>query len=354
MIENFFKKTIESRTFSSLLIKLFLRLFSFIYFLIISLRKALYLLKIKKSSRAKKAVVISVGNITLGGAGKTPLTLMLAKICEEKGQVAILTRGYRSLSEHKKVPLRMDCHELNPPISAELIGDEPLIFLNHLKKSRIYIGKNRKKSLEMAEVSGADIILLDDGMQHIQVERDFNLVIIDPVTLSKKQHLFPRGFLREPLSALKRADLVIFLSKSLDPWDFLFLEKILKVYTDAPTVYMRMYIDTWVGGSIENEKVALFCAIAEPHSFIQSVALLAKEVVLKKELKDHGCFTPDQFVDFEKISIEKGAKKIVCTEKDRVKFPYNTKIPLIYPQMALKVEKGQQNWESLLAKIAVF
>ncbi|MCK5682015.1 tetraacyldisaccharide 4'-kinase [bacterium] len=153
---------------------------------------------------------ICIGNITTGGTGKTPMVAFLTRYFQENDlQVAILSRGYgRRHPETQKV-ITPESH--TDDLSTELIGDEALMLYNQLTNITLVLDGNRVRGAEkIVQDNRADIVLLDDGFQHRRLRRDFNLIMIDSQRVFGNQCLLPAGPLRETLSALKRADAVIF------------------------------------------------------------------------------------------------------------------------------------------------
>ncbi len=204
------------------------------------------LFKTKKLPRP----VISIGNITVGGTGKTPLVIKLAEGLRERGiPVAILSRGYRA----KKKAGSLVTDGQNLLLSPEEAGDEPFLLASLLKEVPVMIGKDRFKTgmlaLERFSIRG---FLLDDGFQHLPLYRDLNIVLIDSQAGFGDGHLLPRGILREPLSHLKRADLFL-LTRSEDPMSCQPLQTFLhQVHPSAPIFHSHTTYGVdptrWKGG----------------------------------------------------------------------------------------------------------
>ena len=152
-------------------------------------------------------LVISVGNIVAGGTGKTPVTLMLAEVFYGRFKPAILSRGYRSKAEKLVAPIFL-CEGEGPLFPASYCGDEPYLFAKRLPKALVIVGRNRRKASVLAAKAGAQVILLDDGMQHRRLAKDFEVIVVDAGNPFGNGYFLPRGFLREELHALKRADLI--------------------------------------------------------------------------------------------------------------------------------------------------
>jgi len=179
---------------------------SLIYSLVVRVRLLLYTSGLKKS-RCLKSPVISIGNITLGGTGKTPFTIYLAKKLKNEGfSPAVLSRGYRGSAEKMNL-LVSNGRELL--CSAEESGDEPRLMAEKLPGIMVAVGSNRFKSARLCHQEKSpetNIFILDDGFQHIQLQRDLDIVLIDATNPFGGEMLVPSGILREPLSSLARAD----------------------------------------------------------------------------------------------------------------------------------------------------
>ncbi|MBA7574142.1 Tetraacyldisaccharide 4'-kinase [subsurface metagenome] len=190
-------------------LKIIFSILSCVYLLAYYLRVFLYKLGVIKS-KGLEAKVISVGNITLGGTGKTPLVICIGERLKSKGEnFAILTRGYKRESK-KMVEI------MNEELNWKKTGDEPFMLSSELPGVPIFIHKNRfQAGKEALRKYKTRIFILDDGFQHWGLQRDVNIVVIDCLNPFGGGKLFPAGFLREPLKALKRAD--IFVLNRADP-----------------------------------------------------------------------------------------------------------------------------------------
>jgi tetraacyldisaccharide 4'-kinase len=198
----------EQKGFFPKLLCFFLWLMSGPYKMVVFFRNWMFDHGWLKSFIPPVSLVISVGNITAGGTGKTPVTLMLAEALQKESLLAILSRGYRSQAENFSSPLLLHKKRglLHP---ASLCGDEPYLLAENLPDSLVIVGKNRYQSSKMAARLGAEVLLLDDGMQHRGIARDFEIVVMDILDPFGSGYFLPRGLLREGASGLARADLII-------------------------------------------------------------------------------------------------------------------------------------------------
>lgn len=302
-------------------------------------------------------LVISIGNIVAGGTGKTPLTLLLAKVFYDRLTVAILSRGYRSKAEKLETPVLL-CEGRGPVFPASYCGDEPYLLAKRLPKATIIVGGNRRKAAFLAAKAGAQIILLDDGMQHRRLARDFDVVVIDVDDPFGQGYFLPRGFLREDLYSLTRAHLIV-LNHLHDPSQFSVVKSYLKPYTIAPVVAVQGKVTAvrdlkgQAMESIQEREVGMFCGIANPHHFRRLLEREGFTVVAEFLLPDHTTINVRALESFAQKSAKKGAKWLICTEKDCVKVQENVScsLPIIWVQMELQIVEGQKEWGSFLEQL---
>ncbi len=298
-----------------------LYLLSLLYRTLIRGRILLYSKRVLKS-KALPLRVISVGNITVGGTGKTPLVMEMARVLKQKGiPVAILSRGYKG--KKTQGALVNDGKIL---LSPEEVGDEPLMMTRILEEIPILVGRNRFANAQMAmKRFHLRAFLLDDGFQHLQLHRDLDILLIDSKVGFGDHHLLPRGILREPLSHLRRAHLLLLTKvESLEACQPI-EDEIRKIHPQAPifhSTYEAMgLIDPsgkWEGiEAIKGRKVLLVSGIANPESFLALVRKCQGEVVRELVFPDHHSYTLRD-VDFIKRSAEE-VERVVTTEKDMVK-----------------------------------
>jgi tetraacyldisaccharide 4'-kinase len=200
----------ESLGRKALLFPLFL--LSLLYALIMRWRRGLYRRGILPSS-ALPCPVVSVGNITLGGTGKTPMVIYLAQLLQQRGlRAAVLSRGYRSQSRDAVAVVSDGTRVL---LGAREAGDEPAMLAQALPGTPVIIGRDRVRSGSLACARfSPDVILLDDGFQHLRLRRNADIVLVDRNVGFGNGCLIPRGILREPLSALQAADLIVLTKKT--------------------------------------------------------------------------------------------------------------------------------------------
>ncbi len=276
--------------------------------------------------------VISVGNITAGGTGKTPFTLKLAQLLRAAGKKpAVLTRGYRGGAEKMGAVVSDRDKVLLDPACA---GDEPYLMARRLPGVPVLAGRDRCRSALEAEKMGADVLILDDGFQYWKLARDLDIVLIDSTDPFGGGHMLPRGFLREPLKHLERADFFV-LTKADQAGDVKKKEicDILHRYRpDAPVIeaghhpsFCVAYTD-WSEGHTKplpqgspEEYVFLLSGIGSPDGFRRTAEEAGLRISGSAALDDHHAYTAEDLRKAAEQAGRCGAKAIVITEKDAVK-----------------------------------
>ena len=284
-------------------VKAFLSFLSFFYYIGIKVVDWSYRSGLRKIIKVSVPVV-SVGNITVGGTGKTPFSLYLADYFISKGlKPAILTRGYGK--------------------------DENIMMKDELPEVPIIVGQDRVKSTVKAKNFGRDLVILDDGFQHRRLDRGMNILLIDTITFSGNGTLLPRGVFREPIDSVKRADLFV-LTKADAAGDERIkeVEALLGKYSpDIPVISVRhkpVFLTDVTGAaySIDDmcgKKIFLVSAIADPEYFRFLIKKNGGLVVLEKLYSDHH---PYSQLDIKTISVnclKCDADMIITTKKDYVK-----------------------------------
>ena len=260
--------------------------------------------------------VISVGNMTTGGTGKTPLVEWVAKTIAGAGKkVCILTRGYGRQHPDRQVVVSDGRAILATPTEA---GDEPyLLATNLLGQAAVICNADRVSAARDAiEVFGTECFVLDDGFQHLRLARDLNIVTVDATNPWGGGQLLPHGRLREPLSGLSRADCVVLTrcdqAGDLDP----LREQIRSFIRRRPLFESTMSPRR---PPLASGPVAAFCAVGNPNSFFEQLRNSGSELVLEKAFRDHHAYTQKDVDDLTDAAIRAGAKSLITTAKDAVK-----------------------------------
>ncbi|MBS3904932.1 MAG: tetraacyldisaccharide 4'-kinase [Simkania sp.] len=295
------------------------------------------------------ACVVSIGNIACGGTGKTPIVQMVAKELSLRCKVAILSRGYRGGAEHFEEPLAVS-QGAGMTADVHLAGDEAYLHASSLPGVAVWVSKHRLQSAKKAIAKGAEVVLLDDGMQHRALHRDVEVVVLDGQDNLLEQRLLPSGRLRDLPERLAVANYIIIHHA---PEDLTHIAKQLSLYTAAPLIATRMSPSAKCKEIISGRKIAYFCAIGRPERFRATLRSLSVDLIEGLEEKDHALLDEKKLQGFAKISKEKGAELLVCTRKDFVKLPNYLSLPL--PLFALDAEAeviaGHDAWDALMNTI---
>lgn len=338
---------------------IFLRLLSFGYACGLLIRRAAYALHLKKKVRLP-ARVISIGNLTTGGTGKTPATILAAQTLQSRGQtLAILSRGYRRLKNSSEVVTLLDD---NPPHWEEC-GDEPWMMHQALfgLNIPILVCKDRVKSgLEAITFYHSKNLILDDGFQHWKLRRDLDIVLINASDPLEKDFLLPRGNLREPLGALKRATIVLITHSDLAHPDALaaLRETIAQKNPLAPIIEAAHVPDFLLdiktqrkldASFIEGRRLVSLAGIAHPELFENQLTALGGRVEQKWRYPDHHPYQKEELRAIEQI---RHGRALVTTLKDATRLPEGWKEILsgeVYAlAISLKITQGREIWEKAL------
>jgi len=320
--------------------------------------------------------VIAVGNLTVGGTGKTPVVEKFARELRDQGRnVAILSRGYRSKPPpfHQRLLNRVLLrHDTTPPrvvsdgksllLDSEMAGDEPYMLASNLKDVVVLVDKDRVKSGRYAiEKFGCDTLLLDDGFQYWKLRgRRLDIVLVDCQQPFGTGRLLPRGTLREPPSHLARAS-TIFITKS--EGDTSALRRRLAEFNPEAgiieCVHHPLYLEDVFTGErlkldfLKGRKVASLSGIAQPESFEQSLVRLGSELVYSKRFADHHRFTQQEVLNAINRSKKRQAETIVTTQKDAVRFPRIDRrdLPVYFMRVEIKILRGADDFQDCVRKI---
>jgi tetraacyldisaccharide 4'-kinase len=320
--------------------------------------------------------VIAVGNLTVGGTGKTPVVEKFARELQNAGRkVAILSRGYRSrpaplhrrllnkiLLREDQTPPRVVSDGRSLLLDSEMAGDEPYMLASNLRDVIVLVDKDRVKSGRYAiEKFGCDTLLLDDGFQYWRLRgRRHDVVLIDRQQPFGNEYLFPRGTLREPHSQLARAH-TIFITKS-DGNTAELRERIAALNSSAAIiecVHHPLYFEDVFTGErkgldlLVGKKVASLSGIAQPQSFEQSLVKLGGEHVYSKRFADHHRFSQQEILNAINRAIKRQADIIVTTQKDAVRFPKIDRrdLPFYFMRVEIKIVAGAADFQDCVRKI---
>ena len=270
--------------------------------------------------------VISIGNITLGGTGKTPAVIRLAEEAVKRGvKPCILTRGYKGKVKSTCFVSKGD----GPVLGVDEAGDEAYLMAGKLKGVPVVKGSNRYEAglfaLNNLEIKPS-LMILDDGFQHISLERDMDVVLIDGTKPFGNEKLFPEGRLREPLTALKRADFAIITkSDQAGKGALTDIKSILETInpdmpvfmsTHKPSALINILGDTKELDYIADKKVFAFAGIANTEYFESTIKSCGAEIAGFHQYRDHYLYSNK---DLDRLNKEAAGLDIITTEKDLVK-----------------------------------
>lgn len=270
--------------------------------------------------------VISVGNLTLGGTGKTPIVARIARALRDQGyETAVLTRGYGRRFKERVV--------LNGKLDVDAVhrgGDEPTLLARELVDVPIVVDARRAEAgAWAAREFGTEVFVLDDGFQHMQLVRDLNLLVLDATDPFGGLRMPPLGRLREPLQAMRRADAVI-VTRSDRPFDDAAIERVVRgtCRPDVPIFHAWHDVETLrpvFGGderdpqSLRARNVGVITAIGNPEVFTEDLRNLGMAVISETVMRDHHDYAPADLVKAIEQAREAGAEALLTTEKDAVK-----------------------------------
>jgi tetraacyldisaccharide 4'-kinase len=260
--------------------------------------------------------VISIGNITLGGTGKTPVVIGLARALQQRGYaVAVLLRGYGT---KRREPMLV-----TPAASYAEVGDEALEYAHQLEQVQIWVGSNRRLGARLAIDQGATLLLLDDGLQHWPLARDLDVTLLDAQHGLGNGQVFPAGPLREPASQLGRADLLVLTGTGTGtgaggagqlPWP-----------SQKPRCSLPFQLELPHG--LLGRPLVAFCGIGLPQKFFQALSGLGLRVIAQESFPDHHPYAEAELERLLAVAQAQGAV-LVTTSKDANRLPlqYRSKV----------------------------
>lgn len=321
--------------------------------------------------------VVSIGNLTVGGTGKTPVAEMLARELQNRGRrVAILSRGYKSVPRPFMQRLRNKLFkhlDLFPPrivsdgrrvlLDSRRAGDEPHMLAKNLPGVCVLVDKDRVKSgLHALRHFDSDLLLLDDGLQYQRLRHRIDVVLVDRQSPFGNEHLLPRGTLREPPRNLRRASYIIVTKCGPEPDEEL-LTRVRKLNRTAAIIECnhapRHWEDIKTGEKfplehLRGRHVGAMSGIARPESFEEGVRELGANVEITKAFADHHRFTKKEILRFLEWCDRRSLDALVTTEKDAVRFPDidHPPVPMLFLRVEIEILRGREHWDELLGRLA--
>ena len=346
-----------------------LKVFSFVFGGVVAIRYFLYRTGVLR--RYPLGIqVISIGNVTAGGTGKTPVTEIFARTLAAEGRkVAILSRGYR----RKEAPWwrRVFTQVVDPPLvvsdgkrvllDSATGGDEPYMLASNLPGVAVIVDRNRVKAGRYAvKRLGCDTLILDDGFQYQKLKHSIEVVLVDSTNPFGNGNLLPRGILREPVRNIRRAD-IIFLTKCRGDVSAV-KEEIRRYNTSAEIVECnhtpKVLKDVWSREEfpldwLRGKTLCTLSGIASPKGFENSLRHLGAKVVWCERYADHHRYESSEVLYALNRTADMGSDALVTTEKDAVRFPRFETAPVrcLYLRIAIEILSGKESFTQIINRI---
>ena len=304
-------------------------------------------------SKRLSTPVISVGNLSVGGTGKTPTVAWLVEQLAERGHsVAVLSRGY---GRSDRATHLISAGELADP---RVVGDEPAMLAGRFSatapRTVIGVGADRFTTGQLVEQRATpDFLILDDGFQHIQLARSLNIVLLDAGRPFSNGHTIPLGRLRESPASLRAADVVV-VTRSHPDLEYSTLDRMIRLRNAGVKVFhsrmaVKRLVDLSDGRSyplktLVGQRVAAFCGIGNPRSFFFEAQRLGCELVLKRAFRDHHKYTKRDIARLRRDAIQKSADAFMTTDKDAMNLcdPDRLTLRVFVLQIELVVDRAEE------------
>ena len=320
--------------------------------------------------------VISVGNLTVGGTGKTPVVEVFARELQQEGRkVAVLSRGYKKVEPpalQKMMDRLLLREQRRPPrvvsdgktllLDSAMSGDEPYMLASNLPEVCVVVDRDRVKSGRYAiNKLGCDTLILDDGFQYQALKHRLEIVLVDRTNPFGNERVLPRGILREPVKNIRRADF-IFITKS-DGTGADDLKRRLRTYNSKAEIIECQHCARHLQNvysaerkeldSLKGLKVMSFCGIAAPGGFEGELERRGATILQRRRFADHHRYTQQEIIDAINLSRELEADAIVTTEKDAVRFPRLDRcdVPLYFLRVDIEILSGEEDFRACISRI---
>ena len=361
--------------FRASILRIVLRLLSFIYLAIVQLRLYLYRKRILKE-RQLGCLVISIGNLTVGGTGKTPVVEKFARALQSGGRrVAILSRGYKSIDRRKKKTWWERALGQGPETTPRVVsdgkrvlldsgtsGDEPYMLASNLRGVAVVVDKDRVKGgLHALKELGVDTLLLDDGLQYLHLKHRLDIVLVDRQAPFGNEYLLPRGTLREPPRNLRRAS-YIFITKCNGESNSRLIQRI-RQHNRTAEIIECTHKPLYLKHVYREERLALdylkglyvgsLCGIAAPESFEEGLRKLGAKIELSRHFADHHRYAQKELTSFLQRCVRRDVSAVITTEKDAVRLPVldNLEVPIYFLRVEIEILNGHETWEQCVQRI---
>ncbi|MFC1462941.1 tetraacyldisaccharide 4'-kinase [Verrucomicrobiota bacterium] len=352
-----------------------LKQLSRIYWLVVQTRLFLYSKSIFRP-HTLGCQVISVGNLTVGGTGKTPVVEVFAReLAKEGRKVAILSRGYKKeeppflqravdkiLFRELRRPPRVVSDGNKLLLNSAMSGDEPYMLASNLPDVAVLVDKNRVKSGRYAiNRLGCDTLVLDDGFQYLSLRHRVEIVLVDRTSPFGNEEVLPRGLLREPVKNIRRANF-IFITKSNGRGTKTLKDRIRKLNPHAEITECRhcarhlrnVYSSEQLPLSfLKGKKIIALSGIAAPRGFERELEARGAKIVQKNRFVDHHRYGQQEIIDIINEAQKLGADAIITTEKDAVRFPRLRRrdIPIYFLRVDIEMLSGAEDFRQCISRI---
>ncbi len=323
-------------------------------------------------------LVVSIGNLTCGGTGKTPVVEVFARTLSQKGRkVAILSRGYRSkdrsfpekvrqlfTSKRYEVPPRVVSDGQSLLLNSATAGDEPYMLASNLREVIVLVDKDRVKSGRYAVMEyGADTLILDDGFQYLDLKPKLNILLVDATLPFHNHHVLPRGLLREPIKNIRRADF-IFLTKSDGSNRMRLLKAFIRRHNRKAEIiecrHKPLYLEDiytkekrYPLEHLKGKRIAALSGIARPESFEEFLLGTGAQIACSRQFADHHRYEQQEIIDFVNEAKRNNAEMIVTTEKDAVRIPRLDRrdLPICFMRVEIDIISGRESFDQCITRI---
>jgi len=311
-----------------------------------------------------ECTVISVGNLTVGGTGKTPFVIFLSRHFSGKGRkVTIVSRGYGGSKSSSDV-LTVSDGKGKVFVGADECGDEPFLLASSLPAVSVLVSKIRAKAIREAQRTfSPDIIILDDGYQHRAVSRTVDILLIDASDPFGNYQLLPSGMLREPIRNIQRADLII-ITRAEENEEFITLERIIRTHNRDARIFKSGHSfselllpgtsKTLTPSELKGKKAYAFCAIGNPDIFIMDIERSDADIVGTRFYRDHHRYSSVDLETIERDALSAGAEILLTTQKDVINMAsmQSRYLPLYSAQIRTVVHESERFFNELETMLA--